>query len=42
MRHRACASTIASIALLLIFLQPAYAHGEHVHGEDLFLVFLGA
>jgi heme/copper-type cytochrome/quinol oxidase subunit 2 len=41
MRHRARASTIASIALLLVFLQPAYAHGEHVHGEDLFLVLLG-
>jgi hypothetical protein len=35
------ASTIVSIALLLVFLQPAYANGEHVHVGGLFLVLLG-
>ena len=35
------ASTIVSVALLLAFLQPAYANGEHVHVGGLFLVLLG-
>lgn len=35
------ASTIVSIALLFVFLQPAYANGEHVHVGGLFLVLLG-
>ena len=30
-----------SIALLLVFLQPAYANGEHIHVGGLFLVLLG-
>ena len=41
MRHGGRASTIVSIALLLVFLQPAYANGEHVHVGGLFLVLLG-
>ena len=32
---------IISIALLLVFLQPAYANGEHIHVGGLFLVLLG-
>ena len=32
---------IISVALLLVFLQPAYANGEHVHVGGLFLVLLG-
>jgi hypothetical protein len=34
-------STIGSIVALLVFLQPAYANGEHVHVGGLFLVLLG-
>ena len=30
-----------SIALLLVFLQPAYANGEHIHVGGIFLVLLG-
>ena len=30
-----------SSALLLVFLQPAYANGEHIHVGGLFLVLLG-
>src|SRR6187200_719017 len=41
MWHAGRASTIVSIALLLVFLQPAYANGEHVHVGGLFLVLLG-
>ena len=41
MRRGGRASTIVSIALLLVFLQPAYANGEHVHVGGLFLVLLG-
>jgi hypothetical protein len=41
MRRGVCASTIVSIALLLVFLQSAYANGEHVHVGGLFLVLLG-
>ena len=33
--------TIIGIVLLLVFLQPAYANGEHVHVGGLFLVLLG-
>jgi len=35
------AGIIVSIALLLVFLQPAYANGEHIHVGGLFLVLLG-
>ena len=41
MRRGVRASTMVSIALLLVFLQPAYANGEHVHVGGLFLVLLG-
>ena len=41
MRRGGRASTIVNIALLLVFLQPAYANGEHVHVGGLFLVLLG-
>src|SRR5262245_40771680 len=41
MRRGVRTSTIVSIALLLVFLQPAYANGEHVHVGGLFLVLLG-
>ena len=41
MRRGGRASTIVSIALLFVFLQPAYANGEHVHVGGLFLVLLG-
>jgi len=41
MRRGVRASTIVSITLLLVFLQPAYANGEHVHVGGLFLVLLG-
>jgi hypothetical protein len=41
MWHGGRASTIVSIALLFVFLQPAYANGEHVHVGGLFLVLLG-
>jgi len=41
MRRGIRASTIVSIALLLVFLQPAYANGEHMHVGGLFLVLLG-
>ena len=41
MRRGVRASTIVNIALLLVFLQPAYANGEHVHIGGLFLVLLG-
>ena len=33
--------TPVGIALLLVFLQPAYANGEHIHVGGLFLVLLG-
>lgn len=32
---------IISIALLLVFLQPAYANGDHIHVGGIFLVLLG-
>ena len=41
MRRGGRASTMVSIALLLVFLQPAYANGEHVHVGGIFLVLLG-
>ncbi len=41
MRRGIRTRTIVSIALLLVFLQPAYANGEHVHVGGLFLVLLG-
>ena len=41
MRRGVRASTIVSIALLLVFLQPAYANGEHLHVGGIFLVLLG-
>jgi len=41
MRGDVRASTIVSIALLLVFLQPAYANGDHIHVGGLFLVLLG-
>jgi hypothetical protein len=36
------ASIVVSLAGLLVFLQPAYANGEHFHVGGLFLVLLGA
>ncbi len=33
--------TILSLAWLLVFLQPAYANGEHVHVGGIFLILLG-
>jgi predicted membrane channel-forming protein YqfA (hemolysin III family) len=33
--------TIIGLAWLLVFLQPAYANGEHVHVGGIFLVLLG-
>ena len=41
MRRGVRAGITLSIALLLVFLQPAYANGEHVHVGGLFLVLLG-
>ena len=41
MRRGVRAGISLSIALLLAFLQPAYANGEHIHVGDLFLVLLG-
>jgi hypothetical protein len=41
MRRGVRASIIVSIALLLVFLQPAYANGEHMHVGGIFLVLLG-
>jgi len=41
MRRGVRASTIVGIASLLVFLQPAYANGEHIHVGGLFLVLLG-
>lgn len=41
MRRGVRAGIIISIALLLVFLQPAYANGEHIHVGGLFLVLLG-
>lgn len=41
MRHGVRAGIIISIALLLVFLQPAYANGEHIHVGGIFLVLLG-
>ena len=41
MRRGVRTSTIVSIALLLVFLQPAYANGEHLHVGGIFLVLLG-
>lgn len=40
-RHGVRAGIIISIALLLVFLQPAYANGDHLHVGGLFLVLLG-
>ena len=41
MRRGIRAGIIVSIASFLVFLQPAYANGEHVHVGGLFLVLLG-
>lgn len=41
MRRGVRAGIIISIALLLVFLQPAYANGDHIHVGGLFLVLLG-
>ena len=41
MRRGVRAGIILSIALLLVFLQPAYANGDHIHVGGLFLVLLG-
>ena len=41
MRRGVRAGIVISIALLLVFLQPAYANGEHIHVGGLFLVLLG-
>ena len=41
MRRGVRAGIIISVALLLVFLQPAYANGEHIHVGGLFLVLLG-
>ena len=41
MRCGARVSTVVSLAWLLVFLQPAYANGEHIHAGGLFLVLLG-
>ena len=41
MRRGVRAGITLSIALLLVFLQPAYANGEHIHVGGLFLVLLG-
>ena len=41
MRRGVHTSTIVSMALLFVFLQPAYANGEHMHVGGIFLVLLG-
>jgi hypothetical protein len=41
MRHGVRVGISISSALLLVFLQPAYANGEHIHVGGLFLVLLG-
>ena len=41
MRRSVRVGITLSIALLLVFLQPAYANGEHIHVGGLFLVLLG-
>ena len=41
MRRGVRAGIIISIALLPVFLQPAYANGEHIHVGGIFLVLLG-
>ena len=41
MRCGVRAGITLSITLLLVFLQPAYANGEHIHVGGLFLVLLG-
>ena len=41
MRRSVRAGITLSIALLVVFLQPAYANGEHIHVGGLFLVLLG-
>lgn len=41
MRRGVRARISVSIALLLVFLQPAYANGEHIHVGGLFLILLG-
>ena len=41
MRRGVRAGITLSTALLLVFLQPAYANGEHIHVGGLFLVLLG-
>jgi len=42
MRCGVRASIVVSLAGLLVFLQLAYANGEHIHVGGLFLVLLGA
>ena len=41
MKRGVRAGITLSTALLLVFLQPAYANGEHIHVGGLFLVLLG-
>jgi len=41
MRRGVRAGLSIGIALLVVFLQPAYANGEHIHVGGLFLVLLG-
>ncbi len=41
MRRSVRAGITLSIALIVVFLQPAYANGEHNHVGGLFLVLLG-
>jgi len=41
MRRGGRAGITLSTALLLVFLQPAYANGEHIHVGGLFLVLVG-
>ncbi|MBM3223270.1 MAG: hypothetical protein FJZ47_05640 [Candidatus Tectomicrobia bacterium] len=41
MRRGVRAHTIVGLAWLLVFLQPAYANGEHGHVGGLLLVLLG-
>ena len=41
MRRSVRAGITLSIALIVVFLQPAYANGEHIHVGGLFLVLLG-
>ena len=41
MKRGVRAGITLSTALLLVFLQPAYANGEHIHVGGIFLVLLG-